>query len=824
MKLRAGWIAVLVISMLALNVRPVAADDPVVPQRISVEPARFTLSGRDAWRQLIVTGDVANNAPRDYTRSVAYESQPANIVAIDNTGLVTPIAEGKATITITAKGAAPVKIDVTVANLANEPTVNFANQIVPILTKFGCNAGGCHGKASGQNNFKLSLLGFEPEEDYEYLVKEARGGRRIVATAPEFSMLLTKATGTMSHGGGKKFAADSPYYRLLRRWIEQGTPYGTASDPVVTRIEVLPRERIMALRSAQQLAVIAHMSDGSTLDVTRMTQFETNEKDIAEASDTGLVRTGQTPGVAGVMARFQAHVDTFRAVVPLGEKVANLPKANNIVDELVFKQLKTLGLPPSELADDGTFLRRVTIDIAGRLPTQKETEDFLANKDPNRYEKLVDSLLSSKDYADYFAGKWSSILRNRRKAINDAPQPTFAFHAWIREKLEKNAPYDQFVREVLTATGEEVTTPPVQWYREVKDAPAQLEDMAQLFLGQRIGCAKCHHHPFEKWNTDDYWGLAAFFSRVSIKEAQKAKKKGAKSPPFMVVMSTAKAEATNPKTRQSIKPKGLGGKEITLAADEDPRQKLVDWMVEKDNPFFAATLVNRYWKHFFSRGLVEPEDDLRVTNPATNPELLDALSRHFVTSKYDLKSLVRLICTSNAYRLSAVPNKHNADDRQNFSRFIPRRLHAEVLHDAIDQVTLSKPAFKGVPAGTRAVQLPDNMFESYFLSVFGRPDFASACECERSSDTNLAQCLLLYNSADLMKKVAGQRVKSLVSDKRSHAERLKELYTITFSRQPTAEELTRMTAYIEARPNATAAAYEDVVWALLNTKEFLFNH
>ncbi len=819
---RATIFGLLVYSTIGLS--PASAGDTPTPQRISVAPTQFTLNGRDSWRQLIVTGENATKATFDLTGAVSYDAQPANIVAIDKSGLATPLAEGKATISITAQGAAPVKVEVIVAHLTNEPTINFANQIVPILTKFGCNAGGCHGKASGQNNFKLSLLGFEPEEDFEYLVKEARASRRIMTTAPDHSMLLTKASGTMSHGGGKKFAADSPYYRLIRRWIEQGTPYGQASDPVVTRIEVLPRERIMARRSTQQLAVIAHMSDGTMLDVTRMTQFETNEKEIAEPNENGLVRTGNTPGVAAVMARFQAHVDTFRAVVPLGEAVAKFPKANNVIDELVFKQLKTLGLPPSELADDGTFLRRVTIDIAGRLPTQKETEDFLANKDPERYVKLVATLLESKDYADFFAAKWSSILRNRRKTINDAPQPTFAFHAWIRQSLETNMPYDKFVREVLTATGEEIKTPAVQWYREVKDAPSQLEDMAQLFLGQRIGCAKCHHHPFEKWNTDDYWGLAAFFSRVAIKEAKKGKKKGDPGDAFMVTMKPAKAEATNPKTKLSIKPRGLGGKDVILGPDEDPRQKLVDWMVEKDNPFFATTLANRYWKHFFSRGLVEPEDDLRVTNPPTNPELLEALTKHFVASKFDMKSLVRLICTSNTYRLSSIPNTHNADDKQNFSRFIPRRLHAEVLHDAIDQVTLSKPAFKGVPAGTRAVQLPDNMFESYFLSVFGRPDFASACECERSSDTNLAQCLLLYNSADLMKKVAGQRVKNIAGDKRSHGDRLKELYVITFSRQPTPEELASMTAYIEARPNATATAYEDVVWALLNTKEFLFNH
>jgi hypothetical protein len=798
-------------------------------QSIAIEGGRpIVMSGRDSWHQMLVNGRHTDGVTRDLTRTVQYETAPAGIVRIDSTGLVTPIKDGKATITVSAAGVAPVKVEVTVTHVADDLPVNFANQVVPLFTKFGCNAGGCHGKASGQNGFKLSLLGFEPEEDYEFIVKEARG-RRLLPSSPANSMLLLKASGGMAHGGGKKIDADSPPYRNLLRWIEQGSPYGRASDPTVTRIEVLPTERLLERNSTQQLSVIAHQSDGSTVDVTRVAQFEVNDRELADVSATGLVSTRNVPGTFAVMARYQTHVSAFRALVPLGVKVTQLPAAKNFIDEQVFRQLKKLGLPPSPLCDDATFLRRVTLDIAGRLPTLDETQKFLADKDADRHEKLVDRLLASPDYADYFAGKWSAVLRNRRLNGKDDPRPTFAFHAWIRESLDKNVPFDQFVRGVLTAKGEAIKTPAVAWYREVKDVSAQVEDVSQLFLGQRIACAKCHHHPLEKWNTNDYWALAAFFSRVDVKapKIEKKDKKGAVNEPaisWIVSLKPGKAEAQNPKTKQNVRAAGLDAPDAVFDADADPRETFVNWMAEPKNPYFARTLANRYWKHFLGRGLVEPEDDMRATNPPTNPELLDALAKHFADSKYDLKALVRAICTSNTYRLSAIPNEHNADDKQNYSRFLPRRLHAEVLYDAIDAVTLSKPAFKGVPAGTRAVQLPDNQFESYFLSVFGRPDFASACECERSGDSSLAQSLHRYNSVELAKKVAGERLKQLVSDKRPADERLRDLYLIALSRPPSAEELAGMQAYLQARPNAQSAAYEDLLWALLNTKEFLYNH
>lgn len=801
-------------------------------QKLRIDSGRpadgsFRLDGRDAWQQLQVTGIYTSGQERDLTRTVRFETAPANLVALDATGLVTPLKDGKATITVKYEGAS-ASVQAIVAHMTDDVPINFANQVVPLFTKFGCNAGACHGKASGQNGFKLSLLGFEPEEDYEYIAKENRG-RRILHAAPAHSMLLLKASGGIAHGGGRKIDADSPSYRVLLRWIEQGTPYGQPNDPAVTRIEVLPRERLLERNSGQQLTVIAHHSDGSTVDVTRMTQFEANERDLAAVDAAGLVSTRNAPGTFAVMARYQTHVAVFRGLVPLGAPVAQLPPAKNFIDEHVSRQWKKLGLPPSALCDDSTFLRRVTIDIAGRLPTLEDTQKFLVDKDADRHEKLVDRLLASPDYADLFASKWSAVLRNRRINAKDDARPSIAFHGWIRESLDKNVPFDQFVREVLTAQGEAIKIPPVAWYREVKDVSSQVEDVAQLFLGQRIACAKCHHHPLEKWNTQDYWALAAFFTRIDIKapKADKKDKKSGKNEPgqsWLVSLKPGKAEATNPKTKKSIKPAGLDGPELTLTPEEDPRSKLVDWMADPKNQFFARALANRYWKHFLGRGLVEPEDDLRATNPATNPELLDALAKQFTDSKYDLKQLVRAICTSNTYRLSALPNEHNADDRQNYSRFLPRRLHAEVLFDAIDAVTLTKPAFKGVAAGTRALQLPDNQFESYFLSAFGRPDFASACECERSGDSSLAQSLHLFNSAELAKKVAGERLKKLVADKRPAQDRLRELYLVALAREPNQEEMARMTAYLQDRSGNLSAAYEDLLWAVLNTKEFLYNH
>jgi hypothetical protein len=777
------------------------------------------LRGRDAQAQIVVTAKFQSGAERDLTRGVKFSVEPAGVLAVDATGLAIPLGDGTATVTAVEPSGKSARVQLTVESYQNAPSVNFPNQIVPLFTKFGCNGGGCHGKASGQNGFKLSLLGFEAGEDFEHLVKEGRG-RRLSPAAPDTSLLLTKAVNAVPHGGGARLDVDSVEYRLMRRWIEQGMPYGKPTDATVARIEVTPSTRTMTQQGEQQIVVTAHYTDGTTEDVTRAAQFDSNAADMAEVSRTGLVKTTDLSGDAAIMTRYQGLVAVFRATVPMGASVDQLPPQKNVVDELVFAKLKRLGMPPSAVADDSTFLRRATLDICGRLPTMDETKAFLADKDPAKRDKLVDRLVDSSDYADYFANKWSAVLRNRRKQPTYM-RGTYGFHAWIRQSLYENKPYDEFVREILAASGEMGENPPVAWYREVKEVDQQVEDAAQLFLGLRIQCARCHHHPFEAWSQRDYYGFAAFFSQVG-------RKPGIDADEERIFHKRGTAKATNPKTSEVLKPTGLGAPALEIAPERDPRQALADWMADPKNRFFAPALVNRYWKHFFSRGIVDPEDDMRVTNPATNPELLEALAKQFVDSKFDVKNLVKTICKSTTYQLASEPNGYNLKDKQNFSRYYPKRLNAEVLLDALDTVAASNTAFAGLPSGTRAVQIPDNGVNSYFLTVFGKPEGASACECERSMDASLAQSLHLLNSQEVQQKLSSgsSRAATLAADKQSEVKaKVTQLYLAAFSREPSAEEMATAEAYVARAADAQKQqAYEDIVWALLNTKEFLFNH
>ena len=789
------------------------------------------LRGSDARQQLLVTARLASGMQQDLTRRVSYEVVPGNVLKVEKNGVVSPLADGEAVITVKSPDGLTASMPVVVERFAEATPVNFPNQIVPTFTKAGCNGGGCHGKSAGQNGFRLSLLGFEPGEDYEHLVKESRG-RRLFPAAPDRSLLLLKGTATLPHGGGKRMDPDTDDYRLLVRWMTQGMPYGSPNDPTLARIEVLPKERVMSLGAEQQLVVLAHYSDGSVQDVTRSALFEPNDKDMARADEAGLVKLFQQPGDVAVMIRYQAMVATFRATIPLGAPVETLPAPRNFIDELVFKKLKTVGMPPSEMCDDATFIRRVTIDIAGRLPNPDEMQRFIEATNASKRDGLIDSLVDSPDYADYFANKWSALFRNKRSDGNQT-RGTYAFHGWIRDSLIANKPFDQFVREIIAASGDIADNPPVAWYRQVRESTTQLEDTAQLLLGQRLQCAQCHHHPYEKWSQQDYYSFAAFFSRVG-------RKAGSQVGEEIIYHRRGVAEATNKKTKQPVKPGGLGAPKATLTPDDDPRLALADWMTSRDNRYFAKSLVNRYWKHFLNRGLVEPEDDMRETNPPTNPELLEALAKNFADSGYDLKKLVRNICRSRTYQLSALPNQYNGIDKQNYSRYYPKRLTAEVLFDAVNQVTKTEHKWDGLPVGTRAVCLPDNSFNAsaYFLQVFGRPESSSACECERSQDASLAQSLHLLNSKDIQSKVADDKARAamLVADAaRTDDEKVRELYRWAFSRDPKPEEIHTAKIHIEkgeARSsdekgnavNGKRLAYEDIVWALVNTKEFLFNH
>ena len=709
--------------------------------------------------------------------------------------------------------------------------VSFANDVAPVLTKAGCNSGVCHAKAnSGQNGFQLSLLGFEPSDDYQHIAIDGRG-RRLFPAAPEKSLLLLKATGTVPHGGGVRLDKGSKEYAVLLDWIRQGAACDTTTAPTLIAIDVQPSRATLQPGAEQALKSIAKYSDGSERDVTDQALFESNDKSMADVTEGGTVKISDIPGKVAVMVRYQGKVSVFNASVPLGALVENVPPSKNFVDQFVFANLQEIGVPPSSVCNDATFLRRVSLDIAGRLPTPEEAKLFLASEAPNKRDEVIDRLLRSPEYADYFANKWTAMLKNRRDDASDITS-NFAFFAWVRDGLLANKPYDQMVRELLAATGTVIANPPVAWYKRVKEPKQQLEDVAQLFLGVRMQCCQCHHHPFERWSQDDYYSFAAFFTQVGRKPTSVRGED-------MIFHKRGIAGATNIKTGTLLKPAALGDTIPAITPDEDPRLKLADWMSAPTNPYFAKSIVNRYWKHFFRRGLIEPEDDIRDTNPPTNPELLTALENHFISTQFDLRELVRTIVSSHAYQLSSVPNEYNLVDQQNYSRYYPQRLHAEALLDAIDDLAGTRTDFANLPTGTRAIALPDNSYNnaSPFLKVFGRPENESVCECERVQSSSLAQSLHLINAADIKSKLAAGtgRADQLAKSVLPVEDKIRDVYLAAFSRDPTADELAVTIAYL-AEPRLDAAGnaidlqrashenFQDILWALINTKEFLFNH
>lgn len=711
---------------------------------------------------------------------------------------------------------------------AAERPLNFATRIEPILTKFSCNSGGCHGKIQGQNGFRLSLLGFDPELDYSTIVREARG-RRVFSAAPDQSLLLLKASGQVPHGGGRKIPTDSADYQLLRRWIAEGMPYGSASDPVVTKVVVSPDSKTLGQKASQQLAVTAHYSDGVTEDVTRLAQYESNETDVATVTEGGLVQTLSSTGQAGVMVRYAGKVTAFRAVVPRpGPAVVLDFQPLTVVDQYTTKKWKELNIAPSAIASDEAFCRRAFLDITGTLPTAVELKAFAADKNADKRAKLIDTLLDSPHYAEYFANKWSDLLKVTRKNQPNRASGTFAFHDWIRDAVAADVPYDRFVREILTATGDETKSPATVWYREIATPEQFADDASQLFLGQRMACANCHHHPYEKWSQDDYWGLAAFYSRVGRKQVSiLGSRENNQQNTKLILFTKSNGTVTNKRSNKPAVPKPLDA--APTPDSPDLRTDLANWMTDPANPFFAKALANRYWAHFFGRGIVDPVDDLRVTNPPSNPELLDALAADFVAKKFSIKELIRTIAKSRTYQLSSLPNESNATDKQSFARYYPKRLPAEVLFDAVCQVTGTPSVFPGLPedqhAPARAIALPDESFRSYFLDVSGRPQRLSACECERVSDASLALTLHLLNSQEVQDKLAkpGGTADRLAKDARPDAEKVEDLFLIATAKRPTAEQMKAAKEHLAKHEKTKKQAYENLLWALINGKAFLFN-
>jgi len=695
---------------------------------------------------------------------------------------------------------------------------DFENEIQPLLTRYGCNSGGCHGKASGQNGFKLSLFGFDSQADYEEIVDRARGRRVNVAT-PEQSLLLLKSIGAVPHGGGTRFSPSSQAYEVLKQWISEGAPPASPTAPRLESIRIEPSERSLQSGEQVNLRVMASYSDNQHRDVTKQAAFASNIDVVASVSDEGVVTAGKESGEATVMARFMGQVAVFTAILPHGVPLTHIDnfQSRNYIDELTLEKWKKLGLTPTPVCDDATFIRRVTLDANGRLPTAKEVREFLADQNPNKRSEWIDRLLDSPEYASYFALRWGSILRNSNLA--GADQASYAFHNWLKDMLARNRRYDEFVRGIIAASGEWQDAPAINWYWQSRDDQLHqvTADTAQVFLGQRLQCARCHHHPYERWSQDDYYGLAGFFTRLG-------RKSFGQPPPYFASASVTTGEK-NPRTGKVPEPKYLSGEVATFSAEEDPRHGLVDWMAKPENPFFAKSLVNRLWGHFFGRGLVHEVDDMRATNPASNPQLLDALAKDFIDHQFDMKHICRVMLNSNVYQLGSEPTDGNKKDRQNFARYYGRRMIAEVFLDSVDQATGAKTKFNGVASSARAVDLPHENFGSHFLDTFDRPRRVTGCECERSSGATLAQVLTLANSDEIESKVADAQgdIARLVKDQKSHDEIVDELYLGSLSRFPNAEERTKTKYFVDSIENKSEA-YQDLLWTLLNSREFMFNH
>lgn len=794
------------------------APPPALGELVSltVHPAKVVLDGPRAEQRLGVLGKNAAGASRDLAREARITCSVADVARIED-GVLRPIRDGETVVTVQLGNKSAV-VPVTVKNAAADVPVSFSREIVPILTKSGCNQGACHGSQHGRGGFKLSLLGYDPIFDYPQLVQSAEG-RRVVLSDPERSILLQKPILAMEHGGGERFKHNSREYDFIKRWLEDGAPAPTAKDPEVTGLQVWPAHRVMVPGETQQILVRASWQDGRSADVTASAQYDSLNESVAAVDANGRI-TAKSKGETHIMIRFCGQASVVQVTLPYA-RVENYPELprNNFIDEKLTAKWRELGITPSPACSDEDFFRRIHLDTIGTLPSAADVKAFLADTSPDRRKKAIDRVLNRPEFVDFWALKWGDLLRINREFLNE--RGMWSFHNWVRGSLRDGKPLDEMVRDIITAQGSTFTEGPANYFMVSRGAAEWSETTSQVFLGVRLGCAKCHHHPFEKWSQDDYYGMAAFFVRLGTKGSQEFGIFGGEQ----VVFLRASGEQGHPRKGGVVPPHPLDGPKMDDALDR--RIKLAEWMTAPTNPFFARNLVNRFWGYYMGRGLVEPLDDMRVTNPATNPELLDALAQDFVASKFNLKHLLRTIMSSRAYQLSSLATPGNEPDAANlyYARFGVRRLSAEQLADAIDFASGTQEKYPGLPLGTRAIQLPDAAVKSYLLEVFGRPSRRITCECERTVQPNIAQALHLLNGDFLNKKIAAPtgRIEKLLRAKRPLPEIVEELYLATLSRSPRSDELGRALAWLRRAPTEREGV-QDLLWALLNSREFLFNH
>ncbi len=875
-------------ALLAFHVAPGRAASPKAPPeptiratRLIVQPAALELRGADDEQGLLVTAVASDGRQMDVTDKARFTSKQPKQATISAGGACRPVSDGQTEIIASYNGVS-ARVSVTAIDSALTRPPSFQQDIEPVLTRGGCNAGGCHGKLAGQNGFKLSLRGYAPEWDHDWVMSDLKS-RRINPAAPNESLLVLKAVAAVPHEGGQRFAEGSRAHRTLLAWIAARAPGPVADEPDATRLEVLPGNRTMRLGERQQLLVRAHYADGRVRDVTWLSKFFSNDETVIKVTPEGRVRPLRA-GETAVRVHFQGQVAVVMFTMPHETKVDPqlFVRRNNAVDEAVFEKLKTLRLPPSADCDDATFLRRAFLDTTGTPPAPEEVRAFLADQRGDKRARLVNELLERPEFVDYWTLQFSDLLQNRKERDHDVrgAKGVRSFHAWLRAQVAANRPWNELARDILTASGDSVARPQIGYYivnvgEKSRAEESEIADgVAQSFLGTRIGCARCHNHPLEKYTQDDFYHFAAFFSRVTMKREEMAKgptslltrtreEEEQQKSIDQLVQSLAEAEAaagaqpgaenskkaaevkkklaearaqleqlqirqlgaSQPRTKKFLPPQPLDRSNLGVKPGEDPRVRLAAWMTDPKNEYFSGAMVNRLWRHFMSVGLVEPVDDLRASNPPTNPELWQTLNREFIAHGYDLKHVMRLILNSRAYQLSSATLPGNETDRHFYSHYYARRLPAEVLLDAISQATSVPDQFSGYPVGTRAIQLPEPGVSSYFLSLFGRSDRVTACACERNGEVTLPQLLHLQNGEDAVKKIRATegRLTALLKDSADDPRTVEELFLTALGRRPSAAETEAVTKALAAGDDRKEV-YADLFWALLNSKEFAFNH
>jgi len=793
---------------------------------IAVLPSQVELNGPQDRHQLLAEAN-AGDHQEDWTRTARWTSSDTKIAAVDQTGVVTPVSDGEAVITATASGRTATAT-VRVRNTRAPFTWNFRNDVIPAMTKMGCNSGACHGALAGKNGFKLTLRGYDPAIDYDTLTRQSLG-RRVSLSDPAHSLILLKPTLAIAHGGGKRFAPDSLEYRVIAEWIAAGAPAPSDRDAKIVDLAVYPASATLKPGAEQQVVVEAKYSDGRRRDVTRWVKFSSSDEGVGTVDDFGHVKMNGS-GETAITVWYSSRVLYSRLSVPypnqVDPSVYTQFQRHNYIDDLVLAKLKALRIAPSKTCDDSTFIRRAYLDAAGILPTSEEVEEFLADRSPDKRSRLIDRLLERDEFVDYWAYKWSDLLLVSSRKLQ--PTSMWSFYKWIRQSVKDNKPWNRFAYELFTSSGDTRQNGALNYFVLHKDPIDLAENATAAFMGNRITCARCHNHPLEKWTQTQYYAFVNQFARIGLKNGSSQRD--------VVVFAKAIGDVNHPRLLKPLPPTPLDGEPMPLNSTEDRRVHFAKWLVSPKNTYFARSLVNRVWGNFMGRGLVDPVDDVRATNPASNEELFAALAKDFVESGYDVKRLIRTIMNSGVYQLSSESNATNQNDSKYYSRYVIKRLPAEVLLDAMSQVTGVPTRFAGYPAGTRALQLPDTQVKSEFLTAFGRPKRVLCDAAERSSEPSISQALHVINGDTLNRKLSAPNAYPALALKLglSDSRILDLLFLSAYARYPREAEKQPMldalrkarlsTGSSEVQLQARQQALEDMMWAMLTSKEFLFNY